>query len=469
MLGHAIAGHRLLHCGGVVSCGLGTSASSLAAPVRAGTAPTDLFAMMSSPHRLVMGHKDPGAAQPTMRGTFRAAVLGRLASAGLVWIVGSSCRNTVAPDDVGGTTPDVVVTTGAFPGELVITDGFTRRISRRIALDGAVEELVAAPEGRTIYAGIVGAGFRRSLAAVDVRTATSLWSLPLSENGQPSVIDGIGLLTGEVLAVSPDGRRLYMARAVRSGVGGIAVLDLTSKRPVLFDGPWSVAAGGIVPLAINTTVPLLRDGALAVVASRQNSAGGGPRRGEKVYLLAPGTLAVLDSIAPDVLGGSATQEIWQVVASPDGRRLYVAGSERIVQFDLATRRVEASVARPSLGAISVAADGSTVVVTDAGRFPDTPGSGLLFTYGSDLVPRGTIDVSSPLGAVPRSPSAIATGIALSQRSGHLMYVRAGTPSIGPLYPVQPARLLLVDPVERRVTQTLETGGNGLGPIALGSP
>lgn len=391
-----------------------------------------------------------------------------LLGAGFFGAIGIACGGSVGPDKPDVRAIDIVMTAVSSPAELVIVDGAGRNIASRIDLGGAVEGLTAAPDGSTFYVGIVGSGFRRMLVALDGITGKTLYALPLSENGLPIVVDGIGLLSGEVVAVSADNSRLYVGRAVKDGVRGIAALDLTTRRPVAFSGPWNVAAGGIVPLAADGTVPLLRDGAVAIVASRQVSPGGGPRTGEKVYFLASSTLAVLDSITTDVLGGSPTQDIWEAVPAPDGRAIYVGGSERVARFDLVTQRVVATVARPSLGAIAVAADGSAVLITDVGSFPDSPGSGLLFVYGPDLVQRGTIDVSTPLGGRSRSPSATVTGIALSRRSGHVLYVRSGTPATGPNFFPQPARLLTVDASELRVLQALELGGFGLGPIALGS-
>jgi len=381
----------------------------------------------------------------------------------------TGCRSAIAPDDGDGGHADIVATTGTAPDRLLLVNGTSGRVTNRLDVGGRVEGLASAPDGSVLYAGVAGAGFRQSLVALDARTGRTLWMLPLSENGRPNVVDDIGLLTGEILAASSDNRRLYVARSLQGGIGGIAVLDLTSRRPVAFTGPWNVAAGGLVSLGADPTIPLLRDGVIAMVASRQNSAGGGRRTGERVYFLAPTTLAVLDSITPDALGGSTTQGIWQIVPAPDGRSLYVGGSQRVARYDFAMRSVTASVARPSLGAVTVTGDGSAVIMTDGGSWPDSPGSGLLFVYGPDLAAHGTIDVSTPMGNTPRSPTATATGVGVSWPSGRVLYLRAGTEAIGPLFPPQQARLLAVDVLERRLLRAVDLGGYGFGPLVRGSP
>lgn len=388
--------------------------------------------------------------------------------------IGVGCSSTVTPDNQRAQPRDVVVTTGTTPDGrldgLLMVDASRGRIITRIDLGGMVEGLASAPDGNVLYGGVVDAAGRRTLVAVDGKTGRPLWTLPLSDYGTPTVVDGIALFTAEVVASSPDNRLVYAARALRDSIGGIVALDATTRRPVAFSGPWNVAAGGLVPLGSDPAVPLLRDGALAVVASRQSPAGGGRRSRAGVYLLAPTTLAVLDSILPSALRGSPMQDIWQVVAAPDARSVYVAGSEQIVRYDLAARRITASIARPSVGgAVTVTADGSAVIIADAGRWPDTPGSGLLFLYSSDLLARGVVDVTTPLGGTPRTSSAMVTGVGVSQRAGHVLYIRAGTPAIGPLFPSQPARLLIVDVQEKQLLRAVDLGGYGLGPVVLGSP
>lgn len=401
--------------------------------------------------------------------TYSARAMRWLSAGACAGSMGAGCRSAAAPDDRGGRLADIVATTGTAPDGLLLVDAMSGRVASRIDVGGTVEGLVSARDGSALYAGVVGAGFRRTLVALDGTTGRTLWTLPLSDNGQPTVVDGIGLLTAEILAASPDNRRLYVARALQDTIGGIVVLDLTSRRPVAFTGPWSVAAGGAVALGADPAIPLLQDGVIAMVASRQNSAAGGPRTSERVYFLAPTTLAVLDSITPDALGGSPTQDIWQIAPAPDGRTLYVGGSERVARYDLATRRVTASVARPSLGTVNITGDGSAVVITDPGRWPDSPGSGLLFVYGPDLVALGTIDVSTPLGNTPRTSSATVTGGGVAWPPGHVLYIRAGTPAIGPTFPPQKARLLAVDVLERRLLHSVELGGYGLGPLVHGGP
>jgi hypothetical protein len=203
---------------------------------------------------------------------------------------------------------------------------------------------------------------------------------------------------------------------------------------------------------------------LILVAGRQN-ASGGPRTDEAVYTLDAHTLAPLDSISLAALGASAAERIWQALPSTDGRTLYVATSTRIVRYDVCSRSVLTSTPRPGTGLLTVvaapAAD-TTLILTDVGVWPDTPGSGFIYLFGRNLDLRDSIDVSTPIGGVPMSPTATVTGSAMGGIDGRTVYVRAGSDEVGPLYPAQRARLLIVDFVNRRFVRAVDLTGFGLG-------
>lgn len=357
--------------------------------------------------------------------------------------------------------PEVLITTTAeWDGLRLIAPG-TGRTLKTLPLGEYVEGTAPVPDRSVLYVN-ARTGSRRELVAVDMRSLDIEWRLPLSTNWQSHhVADGIGVLGGEKIGVWPDGSRLY-TYAIRNGVYGIAAIAMPTRQPVAFSGPWNVSSITAVPPSAK-----FPQGALALVASR-NNADGGPFWGLKTYLLDPYTLTPTDSLLATDLDGTDDQETWQVVSAHDGHTLYIAGSERLAQFDLVNRRVTASVARASLGALTLAGNGQLLILTDAGRWPESPGSGLLHLYGSNLEPLGTIDVSSPLGGHPYSPTATVTGLAVASLDGRTVYAPTGTFLRGPLYPIQPARILAVDVAEKKIRRVIELGGYGLRTLVVHS-
>lgn len=364
--------------------------------------------------------------------------------------------------DSGSMAPNGLVITTASSGTsnvLYAFDPVTGNVNAWPSLNGAVYGGALSADSRALFLNIMYSGFRSAVAAIDARSGNVLWSLPLSTAGQPGIIDGIGLLTGEVMGAGNDSL-LYLWRSIKDSVVGIAAFDLKTRRPVAFSGPWNVATGGIQLSAQRCNA---QTAVLIVLAGRQN-ASGGPRTDEAVYTLDAHTLAPLDSLLPPALGVSPGEHIWQALPSADGRTIYVATSARIVRYDACSRSVLASAPRPGTGLLAVvaaAAADTVLVLTDGGVWPDTPGSGLIYVFGRNLDLRDSIDVSTSVGGVPRSPTATVTGSAMGGMDGRTVYVRSGSDEVGPLYPPQRARLLIVD-LQNRLVRAVDLAGFGLG-------
>lgn len=368
----------------------------------------------------------------------------------------------LGPD--GGSMPSngLVITTASSGGSNVLYafDPGTGRVDAWPPLGAAVYGGVLSADSRTLFLSIRNSGFRSDLVAINARSGNALWSLTIATAGQPRILDGVGLLTGEVMAVASDDSLLYLWRSVKDSVVGIAALNLKTQRPVAFSGPWNVAAGGIQPMTQRCNAPRA---VLMLVADRQN-ASGGPRRDEAVYTLDAHTLAPLDSISLPELGASPAEDVWQALPSADGRTLYVATSTRIVRYDPCNRSILASTTRPATGMLAVvaAAAETTLILTDVGVWPDTPGSGFIYLLDQNLDLLDSIDVSTPIGGDPKTPTATVTGSAAGGSDGRTVYVRAGSDEVGPLYPPQPARLLVLDFVNRRLVRAVDLTGFGLG-------
>jgi hypothetical protein len=70
--------------------------------------------------------------------------------------------------------------------------------------------------------------------------------------------------------------------------------------------------------------------------------------------------------------------------------------------------------------------------------------------------------------VPGDPTATRTGQGVASADGQTLFVRSGSDLVGPLYPAQPARLLIVDVNAKSLIPTIEIGGYGLGHVFLAS-
>jgi len=326
-----------------------------------------------------------------------------------------------------------------------------RCAQRRMDLGGTAESVSLTPDGVRAYVVVRSASDRREVVAIDVASFTELSRASLSAFLVSDT--GGSAATGEAAAVSSDGSAVYLWRSASNGVVGIGRFDLASMRATAFSGPWNLV--GLVPLKPSALFP---QGALVVVGLRS---GGGPTYGQsRVYFLDPLTLVVKDSILPGAIGGQ--EEVWQFLPTPDARTAYIAGRTALVRYDLVSRSTIASIARQAPGMLSTTADGSVLILTDAGTWPDSPGSGLLRLYDANLSPLGTIDISTPLGGVTNSSTATRSGASIGSRDDRRVFVRSGSLNIGPLYPAQPARVLTVDVVDRRFLKAVAVGGYGLG-------
>ncbi|MCH8986399.1 MAG: hypothetical protein IIB04_07275 [Acidobacteria bacterium] len=321
-----------------------------------------------------------------------------------------------------------------------------------IPLDGTVEGVVVGAKPHHLFVTVKGSNFQRELVRVDLCTRRVDRRLAMSGIAGPDQANGIRLATGEVMAVHPLADRLYLWRSWREDTLGIASVDLGEFAPTAFSGPWNVAGGGIVlfwPGGTNET--------LGVIASRDQNAG---RSGTKVYLLDPHSLNVRDSIDSSDLGQQG--QIWDLNMLGDGRTILVGGAGWLVTYDTDLRQPVRSVARPVSGVARVSPDQSTVVLTDSGVWPDFPGSGLLHLFDAQLSPIGTVDVSTPLGGLPGSPTATVTRTVAFADDGRTAYVASGTLEFGPLYATQTVRIIAVDLQTRTVLRVYELGGHEMG-------
>lgn len=320
-----------------------------------------------------------------------------------------------------------------------------------MSVQGMIENVVLSPDGRGMLLAVNTQASDRSLMKVDLCSLIVEWRLPLLRSGEPNWIEDVGLSTGEVMATDASGGFAYLWRSWKGDTLGIALVDLDRYAPSAFSGPWDVRAGGISPpSAESLTEPL------AIVASRH------PDGEEKLYFLNETTLEPIDSVSSAEMG--ETGEIWSVDRIGTGEALLIGGDGWLALYDRDAGEPVASATRPAIGAVHVAPSGNTVLLTDAGVWPDSPGSGLLHVFGAQLSPLGIIDVSTPVGGVPGTATASVTWSVAFGDDGQTAYVLGGTIDPGPLYPSQPTRIFEVDLDAQVVSQVHELPGREVGAL-----
>jgi DNA-binding beta-propeller fold protein YncE len=141
-----------------------------------------------------------------------------------------------------------------------------------------------------------------------------------------------------------------------------------------------------------------------------------------------------------------------VFPARDGRTVYLTSVDSMYRFDLVAKEVLARTSLPGLsGGITISPDGRTIYATDGGDSFNSPGSGKIAVFDADLNPQPPIDLGTSAAVNGQPPSM--QGAAVSS-DGRMLYVAAGTPSRGPLYGPQPARLLVVDCSTRRLLRAI---------------
>jgi sugar lactone lactonase YvrE len=153
----------------------------------------------------------------------------------------------------------------------------------------------------------------------------------------------------------------------------------------------------------------------------------------------------LDSLKPGV-------PVYQVVPVGGGRALLLLSSRSIYRLDLTTRQLVDSAPRITIyGSPCLSPDGRRLYHTDFGNGFDYPGGGRVQVYDETLQVLAPIDLGS---AEPFPPTL--NNCAVS-RDGRYLFVSSGTWKAGPLYPVQPGRLFVVDRSSGRLVRTVNIG------------
>ncbi|HET7622213.1 MAG TPA: hypothetical protein VFK39_09955 [Gemmatimonadaceae bacterium] len=295
------------------------------------------------------------------------------------------------------------------------------------------------------------------LLAVNTRSLTVTQRATLSEMAARGSIDNLEL-KARGLTFTPDGQRLVFADASRLDTAGLALVDVASTRPVAFVGPFSASLLATVPQSASYPQG-------AVLAAATRTPGALPTTGI-LFLLDGASLDVVDSIPLVQASGDIPGYVDQLLVSPNGERVYVTGPAYVYAYDLVERVLVGSVQRPSRGTLAIAPDGASLYMTDPGDGRDVPGSGLVFVFGPELQPKATIDLR-PYASVEEDPPRTVDAVVSSD--GAHVYITSGSNLVGPLYPGQPGRVLVLDVANDSISATIPLHDSGPGKIFVGGP
>lgn len=353
-----------------------------------------------------------------------------------------SCSDALTPHEHG----DLVVVDGGEGASIALVDVARDRVAGRLAPIPRFKGPGLTSPDRSTSLFKAGDGTGAWIFDVQVQSLSSAREARIDAPGATHPIDSL-YVNAYAMAFSPDGTRLFASGAfldpwpILPPPDGefIAVLDPQLTTVLARIGP--LQARQTFGLATLPPGPVARRGAILAVGSRRRQGEGSGNTIDQLWVIDPTTYAIIDSLQPEPNPAAGRDVLLtQVVASPDGQHAYVVSDAGVIyECDLAAHATIASVPAFGTGQLAIAPDGQTLYLTDQGDYFDTPGSGQVFVYGSDLSPRPPIDLRPTFGGgVPATH-----GIAVSP-SDTLLYVATGTGSLGPNYGPQPLQLLIID-------------------------
>jgi len=278
----------------------------------------------------------------------------------------------------------------------------------------------------------VSSGTGTELLAVAFVSNGIEWRTPISDVANPVLYDGVQLV-GAPMALLPGNATLIM-RAVRNGVVGIATFAVANRALGVFRGPLDVLNFAALP----------HSGHVAAVIKTGLREDG--RASSSILILDPRDLHTLDSIAP----APPNEDPFLPFEAPGGDLLFTGNSTNIYAYSRQQRRVLGSTERPVVGEMALSPNGQIVVLSDAGTFPDDPGSGRLFVFHRSLQLVRVIDLTTySLTGFP-----VVTSHLSFSPDGRRLYVAAGTASIGPVYGAQPVQVLVIEATTFQVIRAI---------------
>ena len=275
----------------------------------------------------------------------------------------------------------------------------------------------------------------RALIALDVRSGQRLWVAPASAFP--------GLLMARVLRSSFDGSAVVACPVSVDSSIGVLVLDAATGARRNF----------VADVTCSGAVSALPDGRFLLAGRRTP----GSTLSDSLFLLDADRGAIVDAFRMS----PGLQQVGSLSPLGDGSRVLVGGDATLLRYNLVFRSIEVAIQRRSPGELTVSGPAESVLLSDPGTGFDFPSSGLIREYDAslrsvrelDLRAFGTNGVPPTMGAARVTPD------------GAFVVLGAGTPPRGPLYGVQPARVLVLDTRTGRLVRAIDLGDWGT-PLAF---
>lgn len=362
-----------------------------------------------------------------------------------------SCDSANGPVPLG--TSDLLVVSTVMRSDsapLAVIEPGSGRITGHIGpLPRLTNRGALSPDHSTLYMFAELDNPTSELVAIDSRSLQIEWRMRIATLEQQALGDSLPIaIGGDIMSVTPDGKRLLL-NATEENAAGFAIFDLSARIVTGFDPLVSIV--DLASLAPSTDLP---NGAVLVAGVRQV----GPALYTGMfYVLDGATLAVRDSVTVTPPTDDPAAGMQQVLPSADGQFAYIVGPQQF-RYDLTSRRLTDSTPTPSYGWLSMSGDGNTLYRSDFGTF-DSPGSGNIFVYDADLVPRAPIDISqiAPSPDAPEQP--VVNDNAATSPDGKLLYVAVGTPEAGGYGVYEPSRLLVIDRTTYALVRSISLAGS----------
>lgn len=340
------------------------------------------------------------------------------------------CTDGLGPPPRG----QVVFVTSGESNELLVVDGSSGRIARRIPLQDPVERGSFSSDSSQLYLA-EGLSTSGPLIALDTRSLQTEWTEQLSSPASPRLDrwDGVAVSAFGAIRASRDGARLYVWPAVRADTVGIASLDARTRNLIAFGGgPLGLEGDG---LAMAPVGPGMSSDALLAVGRRASHT---LPLVDIILWLDSSTLAVMDSATVvDVPGGRPCRLLGPALAT-DGHSLYMmcGSSLGLDKYDIRSHAVVARAQLRTLGYLAVSPDGSAVYLVQ--RADDPAAHATLSVYDSNLDLLATVPLpnigGSPAQVVDVSPNPAGTRLFVLAGTGSRIPV-LGAPQSGHLFAV----------------------------------